>query len=59
MNVYVVIEEVTYDYDPTGHVYRNIYGVYRDERAADAAVVECEAQEGARYYATKEQHYVE
>jgi hypothetical protein len=58
MNVYVVIEEVTYHYDD-GRVYRNIYGVYRNERAADAAVAECEAQVGGSYYAIKEQHFVE
>ena len=58
MQVYVVIEEVRYDYS-NGEVYKNVYGVYRDEQSADAAVIECESQIGGKYYATKETYYVE
>lgn len=55
--VYIVIEEVRYDYDV--HTYKNIYGVYLIESMAEAAAIECEAQVGGKYYATVEKHFVE
>lgn len=57
MQVYVVTEEVQYDYD-NGRVHRNIYGVYHTESAALAAREECEAQVGGTYYAFVEPHEV-
>lgn len=57
MQVYIVTEEATLDYD-NGDVYRNIYGVYHTEAAAMAAREECEAQVGGTYYAQIEIHEV-
>lgn len=58
MFVYVVVEEVQYDYS-NGEFYKNVYGVYLLEAMAEAAVIECEAQVGGKYYATIEKHFVE
>lgn len=57
MFVYVVTETVQYDYDD--QTYTNVYGVYLLEAMAEAAVIECEAQVGGKYYATIEKHFVE
>ena len=57
MRVYVVVEEVTYHYSD-GECHKNIYGVYMSESSAQAAVEECKAQIGGKYYATIETHEV-
>ncbi len=58
MQVYIVTEEVTYDYS-NGEQRRGIYGVYHTEAAALAAREECLAQVGGTYYAEIEEHEVE
>lgn len=58
MRVYVVVEEAQYDYS-NGEWYKNVHGVYLLESSAQAAVKECEAQTGGKYYASIETHEVE
>lgn len=53
MLVYVVLEEVTYNYDD-GRSYKNLYGVYDSLEKAEAAKKECVEQLGGTYFATIE-----
>lgn len=54
MNVFIVLEEVQYDYDG-GRTYKNVYGVYKDKSLAQKAIKECESQVGGKYYAYLEE----
>lgn len=57
MEVYIVIETVSHDYDQ-GREYTNIYGVYGSEEEAEEAKIKCESQKYGHYYADIEKHEV-
>lgn len=57
MDVYIVVETVSYDYDQ-GRKYTNIYGVYGTDEEAEQAKIKCESQKHGHYYAEIEKHEV-